>query len=80
MEILGELWFKYQNEESFADFFSYNVIGLPLSYLVNEGLATLEPSGEIYVNETYDILIESLEADKDAEYESLQDLLERFAQ
>ena len=77
-EILGELWLDYKNDEAFADFIEYNDIGLPLAYAVSAGLAKVEPQGELYINETWDLLIEALNADATATYESLDDLLENF--
>lgn len=79
VEILGELYFSYQGDKNFEEFFEYNTIGLPLAYVVSQGLATLEPTGEQYVSETYRILIESLGADQEAEYESLEDLFNKFS-
>ena len=79
VEILGELYFSYKGDKNFEEFFEYNTIGLPLAYVVSQGLATLEPTGEQYVSETYRILIESLGADQEAEYESLEDLFNKFS-
>ena len=79
IEILAELYFNYNGEPNFAEFFFYNSIGLPLAYVVNEELATLTLIGENYINETYGILIASLGADQEAEYESLADLLNQFS-
>lgn len=73
--ILGELWFSYREDEEFTDFIEYNDVGLPLAYLVNEGLATSTETGDNYINETWDLLIEALGADESVSYESLDQLL-----
>lgn len=78
-EILGDLWLDYKGEDAFADFIAYNDIGLPLAYSISAGLAKAEPQGELYVNETWDLLIEALGADAEAEYDSLDDLLEQYS-
>ena len=79
LEILAELYFKHKGDKDFEEFFEYNNIGLPLAYLVGEGLATITPIGEKYISETYGILIESLSADHEAVYESLEDLFSKFS-
>ena len=79
-EILGDLWLDYKNDEAFSDFIEYNDIGLPLAYAISSGLAKAEPQGELYVTETWDLLIEALEADAELTYDSLDDLLERFGE
>jgi hypothetical protein len=75
IEILADLLANYKGSDDFADFIAYNDIGLPLAYAVREDLVTLNPLGEVYIVETYDVLIASLEADPNGEYESLEDLL-----
>ena len=59
-EILGSLWLDYGDDETFSDFIEYNDIGLPLAYTVSAGLATATPQGELYINETWDLLVEAL--------------------
>lgn len=76
-EILGELWMNYRDEGDLQDFVEYNDVGLPLAYFLAEGIVNKKPEAEIYINETYDLLLASLNA-PDEEYESLEDLLMRF--
>jgi hypothetical protein len=60
--ILGQLWIDYRDNEDFSVFMEYNDIGLPLSYVVAEGLVTaLTPVGEDYINETIDMFFKLLE-------------------
>jgi hypothetical protein len=60
--ILGQLWIDYRNNEDFSVFMEYNDIGLPLSYVVAEGLVpALTPVGEDYINETIDMFFKLLE-------------------
>ena len=72
--ILAELWMNYRDEEQLKDFIEYNDLGLPMAYfLMNELLLPTQQS-ELYINETYSLLLASLEVD-DVEYESLDELL-----
>lgn len=77
-EILGDLWINYKDDDAFIDFVDYNDIGLPLAYCVSAGLAAVNPQGELYVNETWDLLIEALglSGDEDTIWESLDDMLD----
>jgi hypothetical protein len=60
--ILGQLWIDFRNDEDFSVFMEYNDIGLPLSYVVAEGLVpSLTPLGEDYVDETIEMLFKLLQ-------------------
>jgi hypothetical protein len=60
--ILGQLWIDYREDDNFSVFMEYNDIGLPLSYVVAEGLVpALTPLGEDYVDETIEMLFKLLE-------------------
>ena len=37
--ILAKLYMNYKEEEEFEDFIEYNDVGLPLAYLMSEGLS-----------------------------------------
>jgi hypothetical protein len=72
--ILAELWMNYRDDEELQDFVEYNDLGLPLAYfLVNEIVLPTSQS-ELYINETYDLFIASLQV-ADREWESLDELL-----
>jgi hypothetical protein len=60
--LLGQLWIDYREDENFSLFMEYNDIGLPLSYVVAEGLVTaLTDLGEDYVDETLEMFFKLLE-------------------
>ena len=60
--ILGQLWIDYRDNEDFSVFMEYNDIGLPLSYVVAEGLVpSLTQLGEDYINETIEMFFKLLE-------------------
>lgn len=75
LNILSQLWLDYRDDEEFADFIEYNDIGLPLSYIIAEGIANKTERSVQYINETFDLLLASLEIE-DEGFESLNDLFE----
>lgn len=69
---------NYRHDPDFADFVEYNDLGLPIAHCVAQGLVTATPQGELYVDETYELLLEAL-GKSDGEYGSLEDLLDSDA-
>lgn len=64
--ILGELWINYKEDEDFKDFIQYNDLGLPLAYMVAEGLVQdVTPLGLQYIEETFELFIAALEISED---------------
>jgi hypothetical protein len=76
-EILGELWLNYRNDEQFRDFIEYNDLGLPLAYAFANEIAKETELAERYVNESYDLLAESLGVSGTEPFDSLEDMLEQ---
>lgn len=77
--ILGELWINYKDDKQFGDFIEYNDLGLPLAYMIAEGLVKeITPLGEQYINETFDLFIAGLEINENEvdEEMNLADLLD----
>jgi hypothetical protein len=74
ISILAELWMNYRDDEQLKDFIEYNDLGLPLAYFLMNELVLPTKQSQVYIDETYDLLIKSLGAD-DVEYESLDELL-----
>ena len=63
--ILSDLWMNYRDDEALVDFVEYNDMGLPLAYFINTEVVTPTEQAEIYINETFDLLLEALDvADK----------------
>jgi len=59
---LGQLWIEFRGDEDFSDFMEYNDLGLPLSYMVAEGLVSeCSPVGEDMIEETFKMFIALLE-------------------
>jgi hypothetical protein len=72
--ILAELWMNYRDDADLEDFIEYNDLGLPLAYLLMNEIVLPTNQSEIYINETYDLFIASLNVE-DKEWTSLDELL-----
>jgi hypothetical protein len=72
--ILGELWVTYKGDPQFSDFIEYNDLGLPLAYAIFTEIVTPTPKAEMFINETFDLLLTALDL-ADEDYDSLDDLL-----
>lgn len=75
--ILSELWLNYRADEDFADYIEYNDLGLPLAYLVDNGVVKME--NEMctnLINETWDLLIAGLGIE-DTGFETLDSMLDK---
>jgi hypothetical protein len=70
-EILADIWLNYRDDEALKDFIEYNDIGIPLAYIISEGLATPVELSEKYVEETYSLLLESLGLEDSEDWDSL---------
>ena len=73
--ILSELWLNYKSDEEFKEFIAYNDLGLPLAYILSEGIVERTPPAENYVLETFELLLSGL-GSEDEGFENLDDLLE----
>ncbi len=74
VSILAELWMNYRDDEQLKDFIEYNDLGLPMAYFLMNELVLPTKQSEVYIDETYNLLVSSLGA-KDIQYESLDELL-----
>ena len=72
--ILAELWMNYRDDEDLQDFVEYNDLGLPLAYFLMNEIVMPTSQSELYINETYDLFIASLQVE-DRQWESLDELL-----
>lgn len=75
-EILAELWLDYRDDENFKDFVEYNDLGLPLAYVISNGIVESSEIAERFVEETFRVLLAALGIE-DSGYDTLQDLLEQ---
>jgi hypothetical protein len=81
IKILSELWMTYRDDEGFEEFVEYNDIGLPLSYFIHAEIVLPSPRADMYISETFDMLLASLGLEDDEKgFESLEDMLVEAAQ
>jgi hypothetical protein len=74
--VLADLYLNYRDENQFKEFADYNDIGLPLAHLVQQRLCTMTKEAEIYVDETYDLLITVMGVDPELDYQTIDDMLD----
>ena len=72
--ILAELWMNYRDDEGLQDFVEYNDLGLPLAYFLYNELVLPTKQAEVYIDETFNLLIAALEVE-DIGFESLDEML-----
>ena len=72
--ILSELWIEYRDQEDFKDFIDYNDLGLPLAFLLDEGIVKNTNKSMLMVNETFELFLATL-GQEDQGFDSLDDLL-----
>ena len=65
---------NYRDDKELKDFIDYNDLGLPLAYFLMNEIVLPTDQSQIYINETYDLLIAALTVE-DKEWESLDELL-----
>lgn len=70
-EILNQVWTDYRFEVDFEDFISYNDLGLPLAALIDEEIVSTSPRAEVYVEETFILLLHALGIEE-KDYDSLE--------
>lgn len=73
-EILSDLWMKYGHEEELSDYMEYNDLGLALAFSINEDIVKSTPVAEAYINESFDLLLESMSIE-DNDFQSLDEIL-----
>ncbi len=75
--ILADLWLNYRDDEHWDDYISYNDLGLPLAYMIANGIVQEEDSsiGHSFINEAFTLLLAGLGIE-DEGFELLDDVLE----
>jgi hypothetical protein len=72
--ILSELWMNYRDDDELEDYIEYNDLGLPLAYLLMNEIVLPTEESDVYINETFELLLAALMVD-DKGFESLDELL-----
>ena len=73
-EILSEVWLNYKGDEQFSDFIEYNDLGLPLAYAISTEIVEPSPKAQMFIDETFMLLLASTGHETDTGFESLADL------
>ena len=73
--ILAKLYMNYKDDVQFEDFVEYNDVGLPLAYLMSEGLSIPTDDGVRYIQETWELFLGGLNIE-DTGFETLEDVFE----
>jgi hypothetical protein len=60
LDILTELWTNYRDDDELKDFIEHNDLGLPMAYLLRYELVSPNEKSELYINETFDLLLAAL--------------------
>lgn len=75
--ILGELWLFYRedakHDEAWSEFFRWTDVGLPLAYMIWQGIAGIKKGQENYINEPWNTFCAMIDIDPNANYSSLAD-------
>lgn len=74
VEILGQFYMNFRDDEQLSDFMEFNDIGLPLAYLAEEGLCDISEDGKKYVAETWELFLASFGL-QDTGFDSLDEIL-----
>jgi hypothetical protein len=65
---------NYREDDHLDDFMEYNDLGLPMAYLLMNEIVLPSEQSEVYINETFDLLLSALSIE-DKGFQSLDELL-----
>lgn len=74
-EILADLWLNYRDDEAFIDFIEYNDIGLPLAYMIANGIVESSQTGNDFIEEAFNLLVNALGIE-DNGFDNLDEMFE----
>lgn len=69
---------NYREDEAFAEFLEYNDIGLPLAYCIYSEIVDATPRADLYLSETFDMLLAALNLE-DTGFDGLEQMLDKSA-
>ena len=76
VEILGQFYQNYKDDNVLADFMEFNDLGLPLAFLAAENLCQITDEGIPYIEETWMLFLAGLELE-DTGFETLDQIFTR---
>ena len=74
VSILADLWLNYGDDETFEDFVSYNDLGLPLAYALDNNIIVANEKTIGFIEETFGLLLAGLDVE-DTGFNTLNELL-----
>ena len=79
VDILAELWMDYRDEQYFADFVSYADLGLPLSYLLANGIVNRTAEADKFISDTWETFLGLCGIEEDTGFDTLDELFVNIA-
>jgi hypothetical protein len=77
-QILADLWISHRDDPRLQDFIKFHDIGLPLAYMIDNGLVEQNGLGENFVNETFRLLLDEVGIEDDG-YCNLEEILDFYS-
>ena len=74
-QILAQLWLDYRDEDYFKDFFEYADLGLPLSYLLSNGIVERTSQSDNFITDTWELFLGLCGHEEDTGFEDLEEML-----
>ena len=75
-KVVGEAWLSIQNDKAWAQVCKYLDIGLPIAFCYTQGLCLISDEGFSYVENAYEILLQSLEINPSEKFESWVEVID----
>ena len=72
--ILADLWMNYRDDENLQDYIEYNDLGLPLAYLISNGIVESNGIANNFVEEAWRLLLEGIGIE-DTGFDLIDDIL-----
>lgn len=73
---VAECWIVTRHIEQWSEIIRYGDVGFPLAWAHSEDMCKLTKRGEQFVDELYQIIVETLGLDPDKEYKDFEEMLD----
>lgn len=74
INVLGNFYAEFLDDEDWADFYAVNDVGLPLAVALLNDVATLANDGEEVLSNTWQAFCARVGIDPEGKYDDLQDV------
>jgi hypothetical protein len=72
--ILAEIWMECRDDVNYVDIFNYGDLAFPLAYLIDNKYVEVTEEGKGFVDEIFELLLDSLGIEQDTGFEDMDDL------